>query len=234
MAMSYIKIYHDSIEAVNTLSPSEAGRLFVALLKYGATGEMVTLDGKESGIFWMMKAQIDRDTAEYIKKVEYGKKGGRPEKTKSESLQKKPIGYGKKPIGKQEKEKEKEKEKEEEDIIPPLSPLGGKNPILALPHDIRGVVSEWVAYKVEKREAYKPAGIGALITIVQKKVKEYGVDAVSDVIRQSMSANYKGIIWDALNGGGKHCKRLREQEYSQREYGDEYDQLDQLVPEMFN
>lgn len=53
----------------------------------------------------------------------------------------------------------------------------------------------WLEYKKEKRQAYKPKGLEALVTQVKKKVDEFGVDAVINTIQQSMSCNYQGIIW---------------------------------------
>jgi hypothetical protein len=34
---------------------------------------------------------------------------------------------------------------------------------------------------------------------VQNRVAEYGEDAVIQVIRDSMAANYMGVVWDWLN-----------------------------------
>ncbi len=61
----------------------------------------------------------------------------------------------------------------------------------------------WLEYKKEKRQAYKPKGLEALVTQVKKKVDEFGVDTVINTIQQSMSCNYQGIIWNYARNGSK-------------------------------
>lgn len=61
--------------------------------------------------------------------------------------------------------------------------------------ELNTIFSSWLEYKKEKRQAYKPKGLEALVTQVKKKVDEFGVDAVINTIQQSMSCNYQGIIW---------------------------------------
>lgn len=60
--------------------------------------------------------------------------------------------------------------------------------------------SQWLAYKQEKRQEYKPTGLKALVTQVKKHADQYGEAAVVDLIQTCMSANWQGIIWDRLKG----------------------------------
>ena len=60
-------------------------------------------------------------------------------------------------------------------------------------------VKDWLAYKKEKRQQYKPVGLKTLLTTIQNNVNQYGEDAVIKLIHDSMSANYQGITWDRLN-----------------------------------
>ncbi len=62
-------------------------------------------------------------------------------------------------------------------------------------------VIEWVEYKKEKRQGYKPTGLKSLLTQIKNNVERYGSDAVIQVIRSSMSSNYQGIVFDRLKGG---------------------------------
>lgn len=64
--------------------------------------------------------------------------------------------------------------------------------------DLRATVSDWFSYKAEKRQPYKSTGRKSLITEIQNNVQAYGESAVIEVIRQSMSSNYQGIVWDRL------------------------------------
>lgn len=85
-----------------------------------------------------------------------------------------------------EKEVEVEKEKENECYLSPLPP------------SMHEIVKNWVAYKAERREGYKPQGLTSLITEIGNNVARYGEAAVSDVIRRTMAANYRGIVFDWL------------------------------------
>lgn len=104
-----------------------------------------------------------------------------------------------------EKEIEVEIEKEKEIDIPPLSPTKGKEEkpdvaeLFGYNKFLLEAVNDWLAYKQEQRKPYKPVGLRNLLSTIQKKVSEYGEDAVAGVIRDSMSANYQGIVWDWLN-----------------------------------
>lgn len=61
----------------------------------------------------------------------------------------------------------------------------------------------WLEYKKEKRQAYKPKGLEALVTQTKNNVDKYGVDSVTNAIQQSMSCNYQGIIWNYARNGNK-------------------------------
>ena len=69
-------------------------------------------------------------------------------------------------------------------------------------------VENWLRYKTERRDAYKPTGLQSLITKIQNEVKIHGEQAVIKVITDSMASNYQGIVWDRLQqqanrrGGG--------------------------------
>ena len=56
-------VYYSWIEAIDSLSDSEAGRLLKCCLKYSSTGEGAILSGNERPIWLMIKPQIDRDNA---------------------------------------------------------------------------------------------------------------------------------------------------------------------------
>ena len=59
--MTYLKIFYDSIDALEQLGDAERGRLFLAIMKYGSSGELVQLGGNERILFPTFKAQIDSD-----------------------------------------------------------------------------------------------------------------------------------------------------------------------------
>lgn len=67
---SYVKAFFDWPEQMSALTDAEKGRLFVAILKYGETGEIPEMQGAERILFPVFKAQIDRESG----RSEAGKK----------------------------------------------------------------------------------------------------------------------------------------------------------------
>ena len=65
--------------------------------------------------------------------------------------------------------------------------------------ELKEAFDDWIAYKKEKRQPYKERGLNSLIKQTQRYVERYGEEAVIGVIRDSMSNNYQGIIFDRLN-----------------------------------
>ncbi len=92
--------------------------------------------------------------------------------------------------------------------IPPLPPKGqGKEESVSpeaaleradLPEPAKQAMLEWLAYKRERREAYKPQGLKALLSRARDCASRYDGQAVADVIRDSMASNYRGVTWDKL------------------------------------
>ena len=110
--MIYIKLFLDYLDAIEPLGDAERGRLFTALMQYARTGEAPQLSGNERFLFPMMRAQIDRDSAEYKdyceKQAENGKKGGRPKKPKNPPFSGKPTASQKS----QDEDKDEDKDKD--------------------------------------------------------------------------------------------------------------------------
>lgn len=207
MAACYVKAYFDWIEQTAALSDAERGRLFIAVLQYARSGLDPKLDGRESILFPAFKATIDRDEKRAAASAENGKRGGKP-KTKT-NLTKPNLtktNLTKPNSSNKEKEEDKEKEKDEELYPPRTPPLGGD-----LSPKLQEAVNAWLRYKAEKRQAYKPTGEKALISEIRNNAEKYGEDAVIDLIKQCMSANWQGIIFDRLKketvakGGDKNA-----------------------------
>lgn len=60
-------------------------------------------------------------------------------------------------------------------------------------------IREWIAYKTERHESYKETGLKTLIRKIINMANVHGDDAVVNIISESMSSNYAGIIWDRIN-----------------------------------
>lgn len=75
--------------------------------------------------------------------------------------------------------------------------------------ELTAAFDDWLKYKREKRQEYKPTGLTALVSQVRSNAAKYGEAAVAALIRQCMAANWQGIIFDKLDrptGGGKQGK----------------------------
>jgi len=78
---------------------------------------------------------------------------------------------------------------------PPLSPQGETNRFKG---ELKVAVDEWLAYKRERRQGYKPTALKSLCTQIANSAQQHGDQAVVNVIRESMACNYQGIMFDRL------------------------------------
>jgi hypothetical protein len=58
----------------------------------------------------------------------------------------------------------------------------------------REQLDNWIAYKAERREGYKPAGFRSMITHAANMAKQHGLAAVVDAFVRAMANGWKG--WD--------------------------------------
>ena len=59
-------------------------------------------------------------------------------------------------------------------------------------------IGEWIAYKTERRDAYKEQGLKALLRQLENNANTYGDQAVCGVIDDSMANGWKGLFFDRL------------------------------------
>lgn len=87
--------------------------------------------------------------------------------------------------------------------------------------EITAALKDWVMYKREKRQGYMVSGFRALLTQAEKMIAKYGDQAVADIIVQSMSNGYQGIVWENLGKGSRPktpAAGNRFNNFPQREY----------------
>lgn len=119
MSKCYVKAYYDWIEQTAALSDAERGRLFIAVLEYARSGLEPKLDGRESILFPVFRATIDRDNKVAKTNAQNGALGGRGNKaTESEIKRNKATESEIKPTQEkrhktQEKDKDKDYDKDE-------------------------------------------------------------------------------------------------------------------------
>ena len=105
-------VYYSWLEAIESLSDSEAGRLLKCCLKYSSTGEGEILSGNERGIWLMIKHQIDRDNERAAEISQKRREAGALSRSNCNQLQ---AFDSKCNQERREKEKEKEEERREEE-----------------------------------------------------------------------------------------------------------------------
>lgn len=193
---TYFMLYFDYREHLDLLTDEERGRLLTALFEYAEHGTVPELSGASKMAFSFIRSQIDRDFARYQERCERnrenGKRGGKPKQT--ERLESEPVGSDGNPTeANQAKTKKKTKKKENTNTSNiPLTPLDGCS------QSLRDAVRDWLTYKHERSEDYKPTGLQSLLTQIQNKAAAFGDAAVCGAIRLSMSNNWRGIVWDRL------------------------------------
>lgn len=191
MSREYFNAYHSYLEAMESLNDAERGRLFTALLIYSSTGEAQELRGNERHVFPGMRSQIDRDNEKYRLKCEKNRQNG--SSGKSERTRTPPNATERTQTPPKEKEKEKTKDKAKESKDAPA-----RDPLDGFTEPVRKALQEWLAYKAERRESYKPTGMKAFVTEVRNKIAAYGEIEVIALIHECMANGWRGIIWDRL------------------------------------
>lgn len=187
-----------------------------AIVNYALYEEIPDLDKMPDAaaiVFELIKPTLDVSR----RKAENGRRGGMAEAgDKREDGESKPQANGEQTASEKEGEKEDEGEIEEENdsYIPPSpspAPAAKKPPLTPGRRDamicealsghgteLVRAVQEWVDYKIEKRQAYKETGFKSLLTQIVSGASTYGDWAMIEVIRESMSSNYQGIMFDRL------------------------------------
>lgn len=71
-------------------------------------------------------------------------------------------------------------------------------PDYIIPSTLADKLREWFKYKTERKEPYKEQGMKALLRQIENNQLTFGEQAVCDLIEDSMSNGWKGIIFDRL------------------------------------
>ena len=191
IAIEYFCCYHSYRRKIAKLSDQEVGRLFRSLLAYSETGAAQELTGREAIAFDFIADDLDRARENYAARcrtnAENGRRGGRPPGSG------KAAAFSGTEAAQTKDETEAEGETEGE-LPPPLPP----GEAAGFTGELGQAVSDWLAYKAERGRRYKPTGLKSLLGRITQAAATYGDAAVAAVIRESMAANYQGIVFDRL------------------------------------
>lgn len=200
----YVALPYEYLEEMEELGDSEFGRLCRALLKYSMTGEEVQAQGNERFYLKRVYMREKRYQENYANltniRQEAGKKGAaaRWQANGSESSG---VANDSKAIADNSKNGNTETETNTNTNTkrnkPPLSPLQGDT---GFGLELQAAFNDWLIYKREKHQEYKPKGLQNLISEIRNNAEKYGETAVADLIRKCMASNWQGIIFERLNG----------------------------------
>lgn len=191
-------LYTDTAQHIQRLSLEQRGQLLTAIFALASDEEFPKLDPVTDMAFSFIEAQLKRDwlkwDAKREKRAQAGSQGGKASaavrKQKSAIVSNASFAC----------------DDEANEAVPVSVSAPASVPVSASVPDLQerfsplvaGCISEWLAYKKERREAYKPTGLKSLLTEIENRVKLHGEKAVCDVIQLTMSNGWRGIIWEKI------------------------------------
>ena len=189
------------------LTVEDREQALMAILNYGLNGEEPENISTIAGVVYTMaKPQLDANQ----ERKENGRKGGRPKKTIGFENENHRLSDEKPNVNVNVNVNEnvnKEKRENAQDLINE-SKLSEKS---------KEALTNWVQYKKERRENYKPQGLRSLITQMEKLETSSGADMVVNSINNSMANGYKGIFPAKDNRqqatSGNKFKNFQERDY---------------------
>lgn len=216
MGKNSFVLYSEYIDHVNTLSDEQSGTLFKAILNYVNDIDLPEMDGAVGMAFSFIKKQLDRDAEKYEETIEKrrnaGRASGEARRNKSEQTRTKRTS-----VKSVQQTRTKRTDnvyvndnvdvnvndndiKKIKDTPPKPSPKTVTSMIEERGYSptLKDAVLDWVKYKRERKEGYVETGLTKLLTEIANNAKEFGDDAVIDIINKSIAAQWKGILWKAL------------------------------------
>lgn len=215
MNRTQFTFYESFFRAVSCIKKAaDRAQAYDLICRYALYGDEPDTSGLPDSVavaFEMVKPNL----ASSRRKATSGKKGGEQKQTGSKpEANAKQTGSKGNPEARetpnQEKEQEKEQVQDKEQMLSPLPLLPEAGSVL------RTAFSEWLDYKDERKEGYKPTGLKALQTEVMNNAKKHGEDTVARLIRHCMANGWKGIIFELLVKDGGRFKQTVLVDDSQR------------------
>jgi len=174
--------YRNYYELIKYLPDEERLQMYDALLGYMFEDFEPELDGLSKGIWINLKMPLDTSKIN----IENGKKGGRPKNRNKTEIETETIT--------------EPKAKAKANNISTFLFLLSNFYFLNNNNNLKNKIEEWLKYKWERKEYYKETGFKKLLARIESATSQYGVDEVLNLIDECMANNYKGIIFEKLNG----------------------------------
>lgn len=186
MERKQFTFYRSYFEAVKELPKREQCAVILAICDYALDENEPNLTGTAKAIFSLIRPTLDAS-----RRKANGGMNGSPKKDSGKINESSDEDTAK------EKKKEKENKKENKCYTP--------NPQEAILKDtgfgpvLQAAFEDWIKYKTEKRQGYKPTGLKSLVTEVRNQAAKHGEEEVAKLIRECMASNWQGIIFERLN-----------------------------------
>lgn len=191
--MKFVNFQTDRLKNIGLLSDDEAGKVLKMMAQYASSGNVPDDVPPISAIlFQAIQEDMIYFDERYSARCEInrkvGKMGGRPHKRiskETDGLSKETDGLLTETDGLFEKPKDKNKDKNK-DIIE-------ENISFSDDAKTNEAITRWLAYKKERGQTYKPAGLKAFITRIGNLSGGNGEVALK-MVEQSMANNYSGVF----------------------------------------
>lgn len=197
MERAQFTFYRSYRDALRELPPKEFKAAVMAICDYALDETVPSLSGIPNSVFILIRPTLDSGRIKALNRA--NKTASKQEQTKNKRGTKHEQKRKEKE-GEKEGEGEIEKEGENDSSSPPVSPSPGDT---GFSPKLQAAFESWLRYKKQRREGYQDEGLKALIGRIRNCSAQYGEDAVAQVIADSMSSGYKGILFDRL----PNCKR---------------------------
>lgn len=221
-------LYKNWGDFVTNMTDEEAGQLLKAIYALEVNGEDITPENRVAAlIFDGIKGKLIEDIEGYAKTCNKRSENAKKRWNDAKGVQEDATGMQKhanastcikrkcKPIqkdGDTDTDTDTDTENEtdtEKDGVSPIVPFSAMTRVsrveeddlqsLGVPAELCEQVSEWIENRDAKGETLTEAELKSFVSRVKVKTKEYGPQAVADLIGESMSNGYKGVTWDRLD-----------------------------------
>jgi len=193
------QLYYDYRGMCDALTDEQAGQLLKAIFAHEA-GEQPELDGALKGIYILLANQLDRDSEKYIKKCDKNKENAQKRWVDNTNVCER-IPPHANVCETVPKHADTDTDTDTDTDIKTQGAHTRTGDVFSgrsFSPKMQDKITEWLKYKTEKRDTYKPTGLTAFLSQVENQLKKHTEDDVCALIDECMAANWKGIIWDKI------------------------------------
>lgn len=107
---------------------------------------------------------------------------------------------------KERKEREEGKEGKKNNPQPPYDDF-------TFSDEVRSILDEWLRYKQERQEAYKPTGLNNLLKVVSRETGRLGDPVVVEQISKAMASGWRGMNLDKVTAPAGNAQKGYQYDY---------------------